>query len=175
MSAVLSSVQLFATPWTEARQAPLSMEFSSQEYWSEMPFSTPWDLPDSGIKPIPDSGIKLETLALTGRFITTAPPAKCNSVFFRISFLMFCNMDKSLSYGSFLLKNFTLCSFLSSHFSIIASGNPTSLLTLAQKLHKQNFQFHCLQVLCFTEHQNTKNVAQYLPFYNRDHLFSIFQ
>ena len=39
------------TPWTEACQAPLSMGFSRQEYWSELPFPSPGDLPDPGIKP----------------------------------------------------------------------------------------------------------------------------
>ena len=42
---------LFATPWTIAHQAPRSMEFSRQEYWSGLPFSTPGDLPDPGIEP----------------------------------------------------------------------------------------------------------------------------
>ena len=42
---------LFATPWTVARQAPLSMEFSRQEYWSGLPFPSPGDLLDPGIKP----------------------------------------------------------------------------------------------------------------------------
>ena len=41
----------FATPWTAARQAPLSMGFSRQEDWSELPFPSPGDLPDPGIKP----------------------------------------------------------------------------------------------------------------------------
>ena len=40
-----------ATPWTVAHQAPLSMGFSRQEYWSELPFPSPGDLPDPGIKP----------------------------------------------------------------------------------------------------------------------------
>ena len=44
-------VQLFATSWTVACQALLSMEFSRQEYWSKLPFPTPGDLPDPGIKP----------------------------------------------------------------------------------------------------------------------------
>ena len=47
----LSCVQLFVTPWTIACQVPLSMEFSRQEYWSELPCPTPGDLPDPGIKP----------------------------------------------------------------------------------------------------------------------------
>ena len=47
----LSRVPLFATPWTVAHQAPPSMEFSRQEYWSGLPFRSPGDLPDSGIEP----------------------------------------------------------------------------------------------------------------------------
>ena len=47
----LSHVELFATPWTVAHQAPPSMEFSRQEYWSGLPFPSSGDLPDPGIKP----------------------------------------------------------------------------------------------------------------------------
>ena len=46
----LSHVQLFVTPWTVARQAPLSMEFSRQEYWSMLTFPSPVDLPNPGIE-----------------------------------------------------------------------------------------------------------------------------
>ena len=45
----LSRVRLFATPWTVAHQAPLSVEFSRQEYWSGLQFPFPGDLPDPGI------------------------------------------------------------------------------------------------------------------------------
>ena len=48
---LLSHVQLFATPWTVARQAPLSMEFSRQEHWSGLPVPTLGYLSDSRIKP----------------------------------------------------------------------------------------------------------------------------
>ena len=48
----LSRVQLFATPWTVAYQAPLSMGFSRQEYWSGLPFPSPGDLPYPGIEPV---------------------------------------------------------------------------------------------------------------------------
>ena len=47
----LSHVRLFATPWTVAYQAPPSMGFSRQECWSGLPFLSPGDLPDPGIKP----------------------------------------------------------------------------------------------------------------------------
>ena len=46
-----SRVRLFATPWTIAYQAPPSMGFSRQEYWSGLPFPSPGDLPDPGINP----------------------------------------------------------------------------------------------------------------------------
>ena len=48
---LFSRVWLFVTPWTVAYQAPPSMEFSRQEYWSGVPFPSPGDLPDPGIKP----------------------------------------------------------------------------------------------------------------------------
>jgi len=48
----LSQVRLFATPWTVARQAPLSMGFPRQEYWSGLPFPAPGDLPNPGIQPV---------------------------------------------------------------------------------------------------------------------------
>ena len=49
---MLSHVRLFAPPWTVARQAPLCMGFPRQEYWSGLPFPSPGDLSDPGIKPM---------------------------------------------------------------------------------------------------------------------------
>ena len=49
---MLSYVQFFVTPWTAACHAPLSMEISRQAYWSGVPFPSPGDLPDPGIKPV---------------------------------------------------------------------------------------------------------------------------
>ena len=46
-----SHVQLFVTPWTVARQVPLSVGFSRQEYWSGLPCPPPGNLPDPGIEP----------------------------------------------------------------------------------------------------------------------------
>ena len=63
MVCVFSCVQLFATPWTVARQVLLSMEFPRQEYWSGLPFLTPGNLPDPGIEPE-----FLVSLALAGEF-----------------------------------------------------------------------------------------------------------
>ena len=56
-----SRVQLFATLWTLACQAPLSMGFSRQEYWSGLPFPSPGDLPHPGIEIV-----SLTSLALAG-------------------------------------------------------------------------------------------------------------
>ena len=57
---------LFATPWTLAHQAPLSMGFSRQGYWSGLPFPSPGDLPDPGIEPM-----SLTSPTLEGWFFTT--------------------------------------------------------------------------------------------------------
>ena len=62
-----SHVRHFATLWTVACQAPLSMGFSMQEYWSGLPCSPPRDLPNLRIKPE-----SLMSPALTGRFFTTS-------------------------------------------------------------------------------------------------------
>ena len=48
---LLSRVRLFVTPWTVGHQAPPSMGFSRQEYWSGLPFPSPGDLPGPGIEP----------------------------------------------------------------------------------------------------------------------------
>ena len=64
----LSHVRLFATPWTVAHQAPPSMGFSRQEYWSGLPFPSPGDLPDPGIEP--------GSPTLQADALTSEPPGK---------------------------------------------------------------------------------------------------
>ena len=64
----LSRVWLCAIPWTVARQAPLSLEFSRQEYWSGLPFPSPGDLPHGGTE--------LASPTLAGRFFTNERPGK---------------------------------------------------------------------------------------------------
>ena len=62
----------FATPRTVAHQAPLSMGFSRQEYWSGLPFPSPGDLPDPGMEPVfPE---------LAGRLFTAEPQYKCDNL-----------------------------------------------------------------------------------------------
>ena len=65
--APLLSVQYFEAPWTEARQAPLSLKFSRQESWSGLPFPTSGDLHDPEIE-----STSLESPALAGGFFTTS-------------------------------------------------------------------------------------------------------
>ena len=72
LSASCSVVSDSVTPWTVARQAPLSMGFSRQEYWSGLPFPSPGDLPDPGRDQICVSC----SPALASRFFTTEPPGK---------------------------------------------------------------------------------------------------
>ena len=63
-----SRVRLFVTPWTVAYQAPLSVGFSRQEYWSGSPFPSPGDLSDPGIEP--------RSLALQADTLSSEPPEK---------------------------------------------------------------------------------------------------
>ena len=75
MLSPFSRVWLLVTPWIVAHQAPLSMGFFKQEYWSGLSFPTPGNLPDPGIEPV-----SLMSPALAGRFFTTEPPGKPNVV-----------------------------------------------------------------------------------------------
>ena len=71
----LSRVQLFATTWTVAYQAPPSMGFSRQEYWSGLPFPSPGDLPDPGIEPRSPA---FQADALTSEPLSHLCPTLCN-------------------------------------------------------------------------------------------------
>ena len=64
----------FVISWTVAHQVPLSMGFPRQEYWSDLPFSSPGALPAPGIEP--------KSPALAGGFFTTEPPGKPNKVIY---------------------------------------------------------------------------------------------
>ena len=67
----LSRVRLFVTPWMVAYQAPLSIGFSRQEYWSRLPFPSPGDLPKPGIEPRSPT-LQVESLP-------SEPPGKLDS------------------------------------------------------------------------------------------------
>ena len=76
---MLSCVQLFETPQTVALQAPLSMGFPKQEYWSGFPCPPPEHLPNTGIQPV-----SLMSPALAGRFFNhechLGSPTKCTPI-----------------------------------------------------------------------------------------------
>ena len=63
-----SCLTLFETPWTVAHQAPLSTQFFRQEFWRGLPFPSPGDLPNPGVKS--------RSPATAGRFFTSSPPGK---------------------------------------------------------------------------------------------------
>ena len=65
-----SRVQLFSALWTVAHQAPLSMGFSRQEYWSRLPCPPPGDLPDPGTEPVSPAAPALQAHSFT----TESPP-----------------------------------------------------------------------------------------------------
>ena len=70
-----SCVQFFATPWTVGHQAPLSMGFSRQEFWSELPLPPPEDIPNPGIE-----ATSPMSAALVGGFFTTSTIWKAHKV-----------------------------------------------------------------------------------------------
>ena len=78
MLSSFSHVQLFATPWTAAHQAPLSMGFTRQEYWRGMPFPPPGDLLNPGINPR-----SLLFPAWAGEFFTTSATREAPGVTYR--------------------------------------------------------------------------------------------
>ena len=96
-----SYVRLGVTLWTVACQAPLSMGFSRQGYWSGLPFPTPGDLADPGVKPS-----SLSSPALAGRFFTTGT-----------------TWEAHLIHGSlYLLIPAPLLASTSSHFPLVTTS-----------------------------------------------------
>ena len=101
---LLSCIRLFATPWTVAYKAPLSMEFSKQEYSSGLPFPSPGDLPDPGIEPrspalqaviLPSELPGKPPCLLVGRKFGYRGSLCISLVFYRISLATgwFCNLS----------------------------------------------------------------------------------
>ena len=82
-------VQLFATPWTVAHQAPLSMGFPRQEYWSGLPLPSPSNLPSPGIE--------LVSPALAGRLFTTEPQKK-TCLMFSLQILLLLQLEACTFY-----------------------------------------------------------------------------
>ena len=114
-----SRVWLFVTPWTVACQAPLSIEFSRQEYWSGLRFLTPGDLPD------PRGGSCVSCVLCIGRrFFTSVPPRKSLVACKILQFIFIAPVPRAVQVGVcwiIYLPNESLCtgsqfSFQLSHF-----------------------------------------------------------
>ena len=96
----LSPVRLVETPWTVAYQAPQSVEFSRQEYWSGLPFPSPGDLPDPGIE--------TRSPALEADSLPSEPPGKplLMAIVLRILLLIGLSIKQGFKYGQSLIFSF---------------------------------------------------------------------
>ena len=114
----LSHVWLFVTPWTVTHQAPLSMGFSRQEYWSGSPFLPPGDLPNPGIEPM--------SPALAGGLFTIEPPGPAckvvltNWVLCPLFFSLVCSWWQNNPYSQIV-----------GHFSHLPRSSPSSWCQLS--------------------------------------------
>ena len=119
---VISRVRYFGTAWTVARQAPLSLGFPRQEYWSGLPFPAPEDLPDTGTEPTCPA-----TPALSGGFFTTALPGNGNP-------LQYSCLENLMDRGAWWA---TVHGVATEHEHEIPKGNKLLDIT-AKKKEKQN-------------------------------------
>ena len=136
---VLSHVQLFATPWTVACQAPLSMEFSRQEYWSGLPCPSP------GI--FPTQGLNLHLLLWQAGSLPAAPPGK----------LLILGIKKKKDKYPLLLSNSE-----GNDLTICHPSSPSATLNTILYIKLECFR-DTDENFCFIERR--KSDPQYLPFY----------
>ena len=104
------------TPWTVASQAPLSMEFSRQEYWSGLPFSSPGDLPNPGIEP--------RLPALQAESLPSEPPGKPNKL-----------LTDSLTYFSVYISVLRSC--FSCYLEVLPTSQINTYLSQDSTLQKK--------------------------------------
>ena len=113
----LSRVQLFVTPWTVAYQAPPSMGFSRQEYWSGLPFPSPGDLPNPGIEP---GFPALEADALTSESPGKPPREAPSIVSAKYTVLIYCTCH--FQSGSLFILAASVCRSLQCLISSLTQG-----------------------------------------------------
>ena len=119
----LRRVQLFSTPWIAACQAPLSMEYSRQEYWSGLPFPIPGDLADSGVKPMSPVAV-VQPLSHVRLFAIPGTAA--------------CQASLSFTFSQSLLKLMSIELVMPSNHLILCPPSPPAL-NLSQ--HQGHFQW----------------------------------
>ena len=126
----LSCVWLFAIPWTEAHQAPLSMEFSRPEYWSGLPFPSPGDLPNPGIEP--------GSLNMAGRIFTDRATREDHFCFKSHLYLILCSWhwDSVLFSISLIIWDLFSC-LLASFFwtALLSSVLRVQMIPLVASIH----------------------------------------
>ena len=133
---LLSRVQLFVTPWTVAYQAPPSMEFSRQEYWSGLPFPSPGDLPNQGIEPMsPTLQADVLPSELPGKRLVCVIPYKPNSSKFGASRL------KLPCYYRYFCPNVNLFTRML-HFSPSVSSSLFSSVQFSRSVVSNSLQPH---------------------------------
>ena len=122
----------FATPWTVARLAPLSVGFPRQEYSSGLPFPSPGELPNPGIEPV--------SPGLAGGFFTTEPPGRSleTSLFADDVVLYIENHDTIRK----LLELISELAKLQDKKSIHRNHLPSYILTMKNQKEKSRNQFH---------------------------------
>ena len=127
-----------ATPWTAAHQAPLSMRFPRQEYWSGLPFPSPGNLPNPGIKPA--------SPAMAGGLFTTEPPGKPSEIlnevkwytFFFYYFTIlhwFCHTSRRIRHGCTRVPHPESPSLLPPHTIPLGRLSAPALSTLSHALN----------------------------------------
>ena len=118
---VLSRVRLFVTPWTVDHQAPLSMGFSRQEYWTGLPCPPPGDLPNPEMEPM-----SLISLALAGRFFTTSATITYQHI--NVHLFIFKILDR------FEANKYTLLFFFLQLFCVMVMKQMSTLFLLKWKI-----------------------------------------
>ena len=104
-----SNFLLFATPWTVAHQAPLSMRFPREEYWIGLPFPSPGNLPNPGTEPCISC-----VSCITSRFFTTDPVIRSKSHSHRVIMWISWHQATAFPIALHCLMQFKLCLCVSS-------------------------------------------------------------
>ena len=133
-SITFSHVRLFVTLWTVTCQAPLSLEFSRQEYWSGLPLPSPGDLPNPRIQPVPP--------ALQADSLTTEPPGKPEKMLLVLKLICRLNILglRSVQASAVAARGFNSCASWALEYRLNTCG------TWAQLLHDQGSDLYLLHL-----------------------------